>query len=246
MLWYLLPKRLFRYAGYLQIWEFSFLISLLCIVTTRVLFRLLITRFFMNKLSTLRSIVILLVIISSRHHYFTFCFFFLVDCKFLYQVVFYFSFLFSSWQTLDAYSCRIVSLRGDVTKYRVIASTSFIFIFLFIFFFRLLNTYLPWFNTSKVVCSFSWMKDIYNTVVTILQDKKKEPFSFFFVKKRGRWNIFLMWKRKIISMSTNEINPSKLSVLPSQIQLLPLFNASVKEICLYFCSYHASWIKGEK
>jgi hypothetical protein len=65
VLWHLLPKRFFGYVGYLQIWEFSFLISLLCIVTTRVLFRLLITRFFMNKLSTLRSIIILLAIISN-------------------------------------------------------------------------------------------------------------------------------------------------------------------------------------
>ena len=65
MLWHLLPKKLSSYVGYLQIWEFRFLISLLYIMTTRVLFRLLTTQFFMNKLSTLRSIVILLVIISS-------------------------------------------------------------------------------------------------------------------------------------------------------------------------------------
>jgi len=65
VLWHLLLKRFFSYIGYLQIWEFSFLISLLCIVTTRILFRLLITRFFMNKLSTLRSIVVLLVIILN-------------------------------------------------------------------------------------------------------------------------------------------------------------------------------------
>jgi len=38
----------------------------------------------------------------------------IADCRFLYQDVFHFSFLFSSWQTLDACSCRIVSLRGDV------------------------------------------------------------------------------------------------------------------------------------
>jgi hypothetical protein len=43
--WHLLPKRLFGYVGYLLIWEFSFLILLLWIVTTRVLFRLLTTRF---------------------------------------------------------------------------------------------------------------------------------------------------------------------------------------------------------
>jgi len=53
------------YVGYLLIWELLFLILLLYIVTTRVLFRLLTTRFFMSELSTLRSIVILLVIISS-------------------------------------------------------------------------------------------------------------------------------------------------------------------------------------
>ena len=45
MSWHLLPKRLFGYVGYLLIWEFSFLILLLWIVTTRVLFKLLTTRF---------------------------------------------------------------------------------------------------------------------------------------------------------------------------------------------------------
>jgi len=43
-----------------------------------------------------------------------FCFFFLADCRFLYQGAFHFSFSFSSWQTLNACSCRIVSLRGNV------------------------------------------------------------------------------------------------------------------------------------
>jgi hypothetical protein len=65
----------------------------------------------------LRLTVILLVIISNMHRYFAFCFFFFIDCRFLYQVVFYFSFLFFSWQTFDACSCRIMSLRGDVKKY---------------------------------------------------------------------------------------------------------------------------------
>jgi len=65
VLWHLLPKGLFGYVGYLRIWEFPFLILLLCIVTTKVSFRLLTTRFFMNELGTLRSIVILLVIISN-------------------------------------------------------------------------------------------------------------------------------------------------------------------------------------
>ena len=63
--WHLLLKRLFGYVGYLLICEFLFLILLLCIVTTRVLFKLLTTWFFMNELGTMRSIVILLVIISS-------------------------------------------------------------------------------------------------------------------------------------------------------------------------------------
>ena len=49
--WHLLSKRLFGYVDYLLIWEFSFLILFLCIVTTRVLFRLLITRFFMSERS---------------------------------------------------------------------------------------------------------------------------------------------------------------------------------------------------
>jgi hypothetical protein len=75
--WHLLPKRLF---GYLLIWEFSFLILLLCIVTTRVLFRLLTTRFFMiSELSTLRSIIILLVIISSMAP--LLCLLFLLPCR---------------------------------------------------------------------------------------------------------------------------------------------------------------------
>jgi hypothetical protein len=112
MPWHLLPKRLFGYVGYLLIWEFPFLILLLCIVTTRVLFRLLITRFFISALSTLRSIVILLVIISNMAP--LFCLLFLLPCRFLYQGAFYLSFLFSGWQTLDACSCRIVSLRGDI------------------------------------------------------------------------------------------------------------------------------------
>jgi hypothetical protein len=110
--WHLLPKRLFGYVGYLLIWEFSFLILLVCIVTTRVLFRLLITWFFMSELSTLRLIVILLVIISSMTS--LLCLWFLLPCRFLYQCVFHLSFLFSSWQTLDACNCRIMSLRGDV------------------------------------------------------------------------------------------------------------------------------------
>ena len=65
VLWHLLPKRLFGYVGYLPIWVFLFLIPLLCIVITRVLFRLLTTQFFMNGLSTLKSIVIWLVTTSS-------------------------------------------------------------------------------------------------------------------------------------------------------------------------------------
>jgi len=77
--WHLLPKRLFGYVGYLLIWEFSFLILFLCIVTTRVLFRLLTTRFFMSELSTLRSIVILLVIISSMAP--LLCLLFLLPCR---------------------------------------------------------------------------------------------------------------------------------------------------------------------
>jgi len=77
--WHLLPKRLFGYVGYLLIWEFSFLILLLCIMTTRVLFRLLITWFFMSELSTLRSIVILLVIISSMTP--LLCLLFLLPCR---------------------------------------------------------------------------------------------------------------------------------------------------------------------
>jgi hypothetical protein len=56
-----------------------FLILLLCIVTTRVLFRLLITRFFMSELSTLRSIVILLVIISNMAP--LFCILFFLPCR---------------------------------------------------------------------------------------------------------------------------------------------------------------------
>jgi len=60
-------------------WEFPFLILLLCIVTTIVLFRLLITRFFMSALSTLRSIVILVVIISNMAP--LLCLLFLLPCR---------------------------------------------------------------------------------------------------------------------------------------------------------------------
>jgi len=38
----------------------------------------------------------------------------IADFRFLYQGAFHLSFSFSGWQTLDACSCRIVSLRGDV------------------------------------------------------------------------------------------------------------------------------------
>ena len=63
----------------LLIWEFLSLILLLCIVTTRILFRLFTTWFFMNKLSTLRSIVILFVIISSIAQ--LLCLLFLLLCR---------------------------------------------------------------------------------------------------------------------------------------------------------------------
>jgi hypothetical protein len=49
--------------------------SYACIVTTRVLFRMLTTQFFMNELSTLRSIVIFLVIILSMTPLLSFLFF---------------------------------------------------------------------------------------------------------------------------------------------------------------------------
>ena len=81
VLWHLLPKRLFGYVGYLQIWVFLFLIPLLCIVTIRVLFRLLTTPFFMNEPSTSRSIVILLVTTSSMAP--LLCLLFLLPCRLL-------------------------------------------------------------------------------------------------------------------------------------------------------------------
>jgi hypothetical protein len=65
---------------------------------------------FMSELSTLRSIVILLVIISSMTP--LLCLLFILPCRL--QIAFHISFSFSSWQTLDACRCRIVSLRGDV------------------------------------------------------------------------------------------------------------------------------------
>jgi hypothetical protein len=49
VLWHLLPNKLFGYVGYLWIWEFVFLILLLCIITIRVLFRLLTTWFFHKR-----------------------------------------------------------------------------------------------------------------------------------------------------------------------------------------------------
>ena len=65
VLWHLLPKRLFGYVGYLQIWEYFFLIPLLCIVTTKVLFRLLTIQSFINEPNTLKLIVTLHIIILS-------------------------------------------------------------------------------------------------------------------------------------------------------------------------------------
>ena len=79
VLQHLLPKRLLGYVGTCRYKSFHFLILLLCIMTTRVLFRLLTTRFFMNELSTLRSIVILLVIISSMTP--LLCLLFLLLCR---------------------------------------------------------------------------------------------------------------------------------------------------------------------
>ena len=64
----------------------------------------------------------------TRHHLkqgtitLLFVFFFVVACIFLYQVVFYFPSSFSSWQTLDACSSRIISLRGMLNKKGVILS----------------------------------------------------------------------------------------------------------------------------
>jgi hypothetical protein len=114
VLWHLLPKRLFGYVSYLQIWEFQFLILLLCIVTTRVLFRLLTTQFFINELSTLRLIVILLIIISGIAP--LLCLLFLLPCRLQISLPSYIPFLVFvfSWQALDTCSCRIVSLRRDV------------------------------------------------------------------------------------------------------------------------------------
>jgi hypothetical protein len=92
---------------------------LICIVTTNVLFRLLTTQFFMSELSTLRSIVILLVIILSMTP--LPCLLFSLPCRLQISLPCRISFivfvLFSSWQTLDVYSCHIVSLRRDVNKY---------------------------------------------------------------------------------------------------------------------------------
>ena len=79
VIWILLPKRLFGYIGYLQIWEYFFLIPLLCIVTTRVLFKLLTTQFFINKPSILRLIVTLHVNISSMAP--LLCLLFLLRCS---------------------------------------------------------------------------------------------------------------------------------------------------------------------
>jgi hypothetical protein len=70
---------LFCCVGYLRIWEFPFLILLLYIVTTRVIFRLLTTWFFMNELSILRLIVILLIIILNMTP--LLCILFLLLCR---------------------------------------------------------------------------------------------------------------------------------------------------------------------
>jgi hypothetical protein len=91
--WHLLPKRLFGYVGYLLIWEFSFLILLLCIMTTRVLFRLLTTWFFMSELSTWDRLSSYSSSSQAWHHYFAFCSFFLADCRFLAHSISRFRFL---------------------------------------------------------------------------------------------------------------------------------------------------------
>ena len=79
VLCHLLPKRLFRYFGYLHICEYFVLITLLCIAIIRVLFKLLTTQFFMNEPSILRLIVTLHVIISNRAP--SFCLLFLLRCN---------------------------------------------------------------------------------------------------------------------------------------------------------------------
>jgi hypothetical protein len=68
VLWHLLPNRLFCYVGYLHIWESLFLILLLCIVATRVLFILFTTWFFKNELGTLNVILVVVWYCSCGSH----------------------------------------------------------------------------------------------------------------------------------------------------------------------------------
>ena len=79
VLWHRLLKILFGYVGYLQIWENFFLIPLLCIVITKVLFRLLTTQSFMNEPNTLKLIVTLHIIILSMAT--SLCLLFLLRCS---------------------------------------------------------------------------------------------------------------------------------------------------------------------
>lgn len=109
MLWHLLPNRLFGYVGYSYIWVFLFLITFLCIVTTRILSKYSQLNFsgthqaYRDKLS---------FYLSTRHNYITFCSFLFASCKLLYQVTSYFTLWFSSCQTLDASCNHILNLKG--------------------------------------------------------------------------------------------------------------------------------------
>ena len=93
---------------------FLFLISLLFIVTTRVLLRLLTTQFFMNAPSTSRSIVILLVITSSISP--LLCLLFPSSL----QITDFFTKSHSISRFRFLVSWHIMDLRGDVKKYIII------------------------------------------------------------------------------------------------------------------------------
>ena len=77
--WHLLLSRLLGYVGYLLIWVSPLLILFLCLVTTRVLFKLLTTQSFINGPNTQRLIIIPLVTIFSLE--LLVCLLFLHPCK---------------------------------------------------------------------------------------------------------------------------------------------------------------------
>jgi hypothetical protein len=118
ILWHLLPKRLFGYVGYLWIWEsfFSHLTPMYCANQSSI-------QTAHNLVFYERTKHIEINCYLTRHHlkYDTIILPFVSSslqiADFFTKSHFISCFHFSSWQIFDAYSCRIMNLRGDVKKY---------------------------------------------------------------------------------------------------------------------------------